>query len=98
MSKQKHHVLQIWQTPYVSEDYRPETNTDSYLFKIGNKEIVRGMAECHEVLSLIDKEDSYSGLYHDLVKTAAGIVDSYFWISSEIEFSLSVERAANTIR
>jgi len=86
---QKHHVLQVWQTPYVSDDYQPETNTDSYLYKIGNKEIVRGMAECHEVLSLIDKEDTYSGLYHDLVKSSAGVVDSYFWISSPDCFEIS---------
>ena len=86
---QKHHVLQIWQTPYVSDDYQPATNTDSFLYKIGNKEIVRGMAECYEVLGLIEKEDTYSGLYHDLVRAAAGVVDSYFWISSENCFEIA---------
>src|SRR5690606_1669013 len=44
---QKHHAIQIWQTPYVGENYVPQTDTDSYLYKIGNRELVRAMAECH---------------------------------------------------
>lgn len=79
---QKHHAVQIWRTPYVGEDFVLEENTDSYLYKIGNRDIVRGMAECHEILGLIEKEDSYSGLYVDLVKYAGDILDSYFWIDN----------------
>ncbi len=78
---QKHHAIQIWQTPYVGEDYVLHNNTDSYLYKIGNRDIVRGMAECHFILGLIDKEDTYAGLYVDLVKEATDVLDSYFWIN-----------------
>ena len=80
---QKHHAIQIWQTPYVGEDYVPHTNTDSYLYKIGNRDVVRGMAECHFILGLIDKEDTYAGLYVDLVKETTDVLDSYFWINHE---------------
>jgi hypothetical protein len=85
---QKHHALQIWQTPYVSEDYVPVTNTDSLLFKIGNRDLVRGMAECHEVLNLIAKEDTYANLYVDLTKLAGDISDAYFWIGNPECFNL----------
>ena len=87
-SPQKHHALQIWQTPYVSEDYRPETNTDSFLYKVGNREIVGGMAECFEVLNLIDKEDTYANLYVDLVRKSGDIIDSYFWLDNEAAANL----------
>lgn len=80
---QKHHAVQVWQTPYVGEDFETRENTDSYLYKIGNRDIVRGMAECHEILNLIEKEDSYSDLYVDLVKYATDVLDSYFWINHE---------------
>ncbi|MDB4731388.1 DNA repair ATPase [bacterium] len=80
---QKHHAVQVWQTPYVGEDYVAHENTDSYLYKIGNRDIVRGMAECFEILNLIEKEDSYSGLYVDLVKYAGDVLDSYFWINHQ---------------
>lgn len=79
---QKHHAVQVWQTPFVGEDFQTHAKTDSYLYKIGNRDIVRGMAECHEILNLIDKEDSYAGLYIDLVKYATDVLDSYFWINN----------------
>ena len=80
---QKHHAVQIWQTPFTGPNFVPENQTDSLLFKIGNKEIVRGMAECSELLHLIDKEDSYEGLYVDLCKKSSDILDSYFWIDKD---------------
>lgn len=86
---QKNHAIQVWQTPYVNEDYVPHTQNDSFLNKIGNKDIVRGMAECHEVLNLIHKEDTYANLYTDLVRQSGEIVDSHFWISREDTFNLA---------
>lgn len=80
---QKHHAIQIWQTPFTGVSHVAENQTDSLLFKIGNKELVRGMAECSEILQLIDKDDSYEGLYVDLVKKTTDVVDSYFWIDKE---------------
>ena len=77
---QKHHAVQIWQTPFTGPNYVPDNQTDSLLFKIGNKEIVQGMAECSELLQLIDKDDSYEGLYVDLGKKSSDVLDSYFWI------------------
>ena len=80
---QKRHAIQVWQTPYVGEDHVPHIENDSFLNKIGNKDIVRGMADCHEVLKLIHKDDSYANLYLDLAKLSSDIVDSYFWINRE---------------
>lgn len=86
---QKHHPIQIWQTPFTGENFLPESNTDSLLFKIGNKDLVRGMAECGELLHLIDKDDSYDGLYDDLVKKSGDILDSYFWIGKDEAYQLN---------
>jgi hypothetical protein len=86
---QKHHAIQIWQTPYVGEDFVPHTQDGSFLGKIGNKDIVRGMSECHEVLNLIHRDDSYAGLYLDLVKLSGDTIDSYFWINREDTFNLA---------
>lgn len=86
---QKHHAVQIWQTPFTGPNYVPENQTDSLLFKIGNKEIVQGMAECSELLQLIDKDDSYEGLYVDLNKKSADVLDSYFWIDKDETEKLS---------
>ncbi|TWU59020.1 ATPase involved in DNA repair [Rubripirellula tenax] len=85
----KHHAIQIWQTPFTDTSYVPENQTDSMLFKIGNKDIVRGMAECHELLQLIEKDDSYEGLYVDLGKKSSDVLDSYFWIDKDETAKLS---------
>lgn len=86
---QKHHAVQIWQTPFTGSNYIQDNQTDSLLFKIGNKEIVQGMAECNELLHLIDKDDSYEGLYVDLGKKSSDVLDSYFWIGKEETETLS---------
>lgn len=86
---QKHHALQLWQTPYVAPNHQAAIETDSMLYKIGNRELVKGMAECQELLQLIDKDDSYSELYLDLVKRSTDILDSYFWLDREETMRLS---------
>lgn len=85
---QKHHVVQIWQTPFVGADWQPPQKNDSYLFKIGNPTVVRAMAECGEVLTLLAKDDSYAGLYVDLVKRTTDILDTYFWLDRAEAFAL----------
>jgi len=76
----RNHVIQVWQTPFVSSNYEIAATNNSRLFKIGNKDIVRAMAECNEVLILIRKEDSYANLYLDLVKRSTDVMDTYYWI------------------
>lgn len=76
---QKHHTLQVWRTPFMEGRFRAAEQTDSYLYKIGNADLVRCMAECHEVLNLLGKDDTFAGLYVDLAKRAADITDAWFW-------------------
>ena len=86
---QKHHALQLWQTPFVSPNHRVQVATESMLYKIGNHDLVRCMAECQEVLQLIDKDESYADLYLDLVKRSTDILDAYFWLDREETHKLS---------
>ncbi len=84
----KHHVIQIWQTPFVAGEVVPSEHTDSYLYKVGNKDLVRAMAECQEILTLTSKEDNYAGLYSDLAKRSTDVLDAYYWIRQEETFRL----------
>ncbi len=79
----KHHVVQSWRTPLVTADEGPQTKSQSDLGKIGNAEIVRCMAECRGILTLLAKDDSFSGLYVELARSAGDIIDSYFWVGGE---------------
>lgn len=86
---QKHHGMQIWQTPYLDENFEVSAQTDSYLYKIGNRDIVRGMAECVEIINLIEKDDSYANLYVDIVKKSTDVLDSYFWLTNSETHNLA---------
>lgn len=81
--EKKHHLVQVWQTPFMSSDLQAQADDGSFLFKIGNKDIVKAMAECAELIQLINKEDTYADLYIDLVKRSTDIIDSYYWLSNK---------------
>lgn len=98
---QKHHTIQIWQTPFVALSHEPPVQKNSPLFKIGNADLVGCMAECNDVLVLLGKDDSYGNLYIDLVRSAQTTVDSYFWIGDAATFDLKaplleIRRAAQS--
>ncbi|MBQ4818748.1 DNA repair ATPase [Aquimarina sp. MMG016] len=86
----KHHVIQIWQTPFMKGNVMPSEHTDTLLYKIGNKDIVKAMAECHALITLLNKEDSYDGLYDDIAKFSNDVIDSYYWIREDDTFRLDV--------
>ncbi|AGC76594.1 ATPase involved in DNA repair [Nonlabens dokdonensis DSW-6] len=79
----KHHMMQIWQTPYLKGNIMPSEHQDTMLFKIGNKDIVKAMAEANELLTLLNKEDSYGGLYDDIARASKDILDAYYWLPEE---------------
>ncbi len=90
----KHHVVQIWRTTFYSADYDTVVDKTSYLFKIGNKELVKGIAECREVITLLAKDDSYTNLYIELVRKTSQILDNYYWISRTETFELNISISA----
>ncbi|SFQ59748.1 DNA repair ATPase [Hymenobacter arizonensis] len=96
----KHHAVQIWQTPYVAPNFELPVTSDSYLYKLGNKEIVRAMSEAQEVLTLLGKDDSYAGLYLDLIRLTGTLTDTYHWLREPAAQALAVplhdiQQAAN---
>ena len=85
---QKSHAIQLWQTPFTGPDVVLSKNTDDYLYKIGNSDIVRCMAACHAIINLARREDTYANLYVDLVREAQDVIDTYFWVEQEEAFVL----------
>ncbi|ULT27873.1 DNA repair ATPase [Sphingobacterium sp. E70] len=97
----RHHQVQIWETPYMAMLKENEQKKDDPLYKVGNKQIVQAMAEAQEVIQLINKEDSYEGLYEDILKKSTVLLDSYFWIKDDALSNLGqpltqIKEVANT--
>mgnify|MGYP000935701575 CR=1 FL=1 len=89
----KNHLVQIWQTPFIKGDIMPTQHKDSYIYKIGNKDIVKAMAESHSIITLLNKDDDYEGLYSDLTRLAQNALDGYYWITSKETFELNIPLA-----
>ena len=85
---QSHHAIQVWTTPFMEEGASSGNESENFLTKIGNKEIVRSMAECKEIIKLVEKEDSYADLYVDLVRKSTDILDTYYWLDKKEAFLL----------
>jgi hypothetical protein len=85
---QKHHMIQLRQTPYHLPGYEPEGRRDAFLYQVGNREVVRCLAECNEVLTLINRPEPYAELYTDLVRRSSSILDAYPWLSHEEGFGI----------
>ena len=85
---QKHHAIQIWKTPFLEQEQKIEGMEDNFLYKIGNKDIVRCMSEMQDIMVYVQKDDVYASLYLDLVKKCTDVLDSYFWVQKDVAFGL----------
>ncbi|WP_398455257.1 DNA repair ATPase [Sphingobacterium thalpophilum] len=97
----RHHQVQIWETPYMAMLKENEQKKDDPVYRVGNKQIVQAMAEAQEVIQLINKDDSYEGLYEDILKKSTVLLDSYFWIKDDALSNLGqpleqIKEVANT--
>jgi len=85
---QKHHLIQLRQTPFHLPGLEPAAQKDAFLYQVGNKDVVRCLAECHEVLVLARQANPYAELYTDLVKRCGAILDAYPWLASADGFQV----------
>jgi len=79
----KQHTMERRQSPFYQPGHEPETgNRDSFLYSVGNKQVVRALADCNEVLILIQKESPYAELYVDVEKRCGSIPDTHSWLKN----------------
>lgn len=76
------HPMQIWATPYVSAEFasnRPVSQT--FLGRIGNAELVRGVSDFYSICRLIDNQKVSSRLYEELTRAANKVFDDHYWVA-----------------
>lgn len=82
------HPMQIWQTPFYSDEFaalQPANN--SFLGKIGNAELVRGISDLYFICREIDNQSVSSQLYSKLSEDTRRLFDSYFWLNDSQNLS-----------
>ncbi len=86
---QKHHQIQLRQTPFYQLGFEPAGQKDAFLYQVGNKDVVRCLAECNEVLTLAAKDTPYAELYSDLVRRCTAMLDAYPWLTGADGFQIN---------
>ncbi|ROS01799.1 ATPase family protein associated with various cellular activities (AAA) [Sinobacterium caligoides] len=78
------HPMQLWQTPYFSAEFASKAPTSqTFLGRIGNAELVRGVSDLYSVCRMIDNQSVSSKLYETLSQSAKKLFDNHFWIDSD---------------
>jgi hypothetical protein len=93
---QKHHQIQLRQTPFYQPGFEPTGQKDAFLYQVGNKEVVRCLAECNEIISLARRDNPYAELYADLVQRCTSVLDGYPWLSNAEGFG--IDESLKTLR
>ena len=78
------HPMQIWQTPYVSDEFASQVpDSQTFLGRIGNAELVRGVSDLYSISRLIDKQEASSRLYEELCKVSKKVFEDHYWIDGD---------------
>lgn len=78
------HPVQIWQTPFMSAEYAASAPTDgSYLAKVGNADLVRGISDAYTVCQLATSDQPSRQTYEELIASCTRFADAYYWIGHQ---------------
>jgi soluble cytochrome b562 len=78
------HPMQIWQTPFISDEHAASQPTDDTLLSnVGNAELVRGVSDAYSLCSMVDDLEPSMPVYEALIATAQRLLDAYFWIEKD---------------
>ena len=75
------HPLQIWRTPFSTVEHAATAPRDaSYLGKVGNADLVRGISDALSVRRLAVTERPNRTTYEDLAAAVSRTIDAHYWL------------------
>ncbi|EIJ43643.1 ATPase family protein associated with various cellular activities (AAA) [Beggiatoa alba B18LD] len=75
------HPMQIWQTPYMSDEHAAQVpKNGSFLGKIGNPELVRGISDAYSIKRMIEAQSPNMATYEQLLVSVQKTIDAYHWL------------------
>ncbi|MDO5610932.1 MAG: DNA repair ATPase [Pseudomonadota bacterium] len=84
------HQMQVWQTPFASDEYaaaKPPGN--SFMGRLGNAELVRGISNLYDLARAIDSPDVSSQRYLLLTEQTRRLFDLHHWIDDASSHGLA---------
>ncbi|MCX5745142.1 MAG: DNA repair ATPase [Proteobacteria bacterium] len=75
------HPMQVWQTPFTSVEHAASAPTDgSYLGKVGNADLVRGLSDALSIARLARAEAPRRTTFEDILALSTRATDAYYWL------------------
>lgn len=78
------HPMQIWLTPFTSDEFAAAApKDDSFLAKVGNADLVRGISDAYSIVRLIQIETPTRHTFEDLIANTSRMLDAYYWLANQ---------------
>ncbi len=75
------HPMQVWRTPFTSVEHAASAPTDgSYLAKVGNADLVRGLSDALSIARLAGADAPVRTTFDDILALATRAIDQYHWL------------------
>lgn len=82
------HTLQIWQTPFYLDTHQAPVEEETYLHKVGNRSLVRGISDGFGISHLITDKPPSLVVFRDIIRSCTRMHDAYHWLGEEQVFDL----------
>jgi len=78
------HPMQVWATPYASAEYASQAPTSqTFLGRIGNAELVRGISDLLSVCRMIENQEVSVRIYEELSRLSRKLFDDHYWVQDD---------------
>jgi DNA repair ATPase/ATPase family protein associated with various cellular activities (AAA) len=88
------HPVQVWRTPFTSAEHAAAPAGGSYLGKVGNAELVRGVSDALSLARLARSNAPTRRTFEDAAGAARRMVDAYHWLGHAEALGLREATAA----
>jgi hypothetical protein len=73
--------MQVWKTPFTSVEHAASAPNDgSYLAKVGNADLVRGLSDALSIARLAGADKPQRTTFEDILALATRASDAYYWL------------------
>lgn len=78
------HPMQVWRTPFTSVEHAASAPTGgSYLAKVGNADLVRGLSDTLSIARLAGVDQPVRTTFDDILGLATRAIDQYYWLGHD---------------
>ncbi|MEO8704835.1 MAG: DNA repair ATPase, partial [Kofleriaceae bacterium] len=75
------HPMQVWKTPFTSAEFAASAPSDgSYLAKVGNADLVRGLSDALSIARLAGSDKPQRMTFEDILSLSTRATDAYYWL------------------